>query len=78
MIVTTIFVSLFFVCVSAQETTTPPPIVPVLLQLDNETRSKIETILINQNLPQIDVNAQVDAIFAQQSPSIAVSLFSHP
>jgi hypothetical protein len=64
---------LFFVFVYGQEAAspeTPPPVVPALLQLDPETKSKVESILINQNLPLKDINSQVDAIFAQQTPSI--------
>uniref|UniRef100_A0A914Y618 SXP/RAL-2 family protein Ani s 5-like cation-binding domain-containing protein n=1 Tax=Panagrolaimus superbus TaxID=310955 RepID=A0A914Y618_9BILA len=69
MVVSIFLLSLFCVCIVGQET--PAPIVPALLQLDEATKSKVESILINQNLPLKEINSQVDAIFAQQSPSIS-------
>uniref|UniRef100_A0AC35F691 DUF4168 domain-containing protein n=1 Tax=Panagrolaimus sp. PS1159 TaxID=55785 RepID=A0AC35F691_9BILA len=79
MVASIFFFSLFFACVFGQEVPpvappaagAPPPIVPALLQLDEPTKSKVESILIDQNLPLKDINSQVDAIFAAQSPSIS-------
>uniref|UniRef100_A0AC34RRU2 SXP/RAL-2 family protein Ani s 5-like cation-binding domain-containing protein n=1 Tax=Panagrolaimus sp. JU765 TaxID=591449 RepID=A0AC34RRU2_9BILA len=51
-------------------TSTPAPLVPVLINLSTEEREQLETILLNQNLAIKDMNQQVDAFFESKSASL--------
>uniref|UniRef100_A0A7E4ZPT9 DUF148 domain-containing protein n=1 Tax=Panagrellus redivivus TaxID=6233 RepID=A0A7E4ZPT9_PANRE len=68
----TVLVTAFLVGIfsAAQETTTtsaPSTIVPMLMDLNNKTKSEVESILTDQNLSQQTMYAKLDAIFANQT-----------